>query len=209
MKIPKMRKEENMKRKILSIVMIFAICLSVGCAKKSETDNSKANSEKSEISREDKSKEDENADEQSGKSDVNGQKTSDEGREADQEEIGGIYSDGSVAVFSDEIFAKDVEKYIQENKIEMEKGEIFTVKLSGGKISELRQVESMTIEGKYVGLVDSSVAEFAVGDAVFRLQISQDQAEGLENLKENQLLSLIIRGSDDWSNPWLSNFSVK
>lgn len=64
--------------------------------------------------------------------------------------------------------------------------------------------------GIYIGLGDLNIAEFSYNSNSFRLEISEEQAEELEKIPENQMLSLQIEKSNqNESNFRLINYSLK
>lgn len=64
--------------------------------------------------------------------------------------------------------------------------------------------------GIYIGLGDLNIAEFSYNLNSFRLEISEEQAEELEKIPENQMLLLQIEKSNqNESNFRLINYSLK
>lgn len=205
-----------MKRKLLIALTSIALIFTFGCSnndKKTQTSDEKS---KTEATTENKETDDKSQQSETEKNQAKVEKSpifqENNNITNEKQSLAGIYyKEANPIVFSDTITNDDVKSYLQKNNspIINQVTQPLTIFTENGKIVDVKIAPSITVDGKYVGLVDNTTAEFETGQKTFRLNITDEQMNTLENLNENQLLSLNIVSPKDNSNALLYSFTQK
>lgn len=206
-----------MKKVYLVFVIVTALFL-YGCNKDNETtvEPKKENSTKVEL--QDKKleeKTDENKDTKNQeKTQVakKEEKSPSEDKKSETKKLSLIYFDETISIiWGEDITLEQVNNYINNEAKEKPKNNTpYIASVQDGKIVSMNEEESIEITGKYIGLSDAKVAEFSHNSNEFRLEITPGQSEQLEEISENDLLSLKVEKSNqEGGNLKLIEFSPK
>lgn len=203
-------------KKLYLLLMIVSLIFAYGCGK-SNNEEVKQNDNK-QISQEENKKDEKEEKKEEDKKDQDKiekneeQKPKEDEKQGEIKEINLMYFDeNTTIVFDNALTNEEVKQYI--NKELKEKPELnssYLVKFQDGKILSFERKDKIKVTGKYIGLSDANVAEFSYNSNAFRLEITQEQSEKLEEISENQLLSLEVEKSqNDGANFKLVDFSTK
>ena len=194
-------------KKILAMIMLIVLVSSVGCNNSQEKEH---NNQTTSQTQNDKENKDEKETENKGKEVNNDTVKTD--KVPEKREITALYFyDNSSLIFDKTISEKDLSDYIsKETKDEFDKTTLLKLEVEDNKIISLKKQDKAEVMGIYIGLGDLNIAEFSYNSNSFRLEISEEQAEELEKIPENQMLSLQIEKSNqNESNFRLINYSLK
>lgn len=194
-------------KKILAMIMLIVLVSSVGCNNSQEKEH---NNQTTSQTQNDKENKDEKETENKGKEVNNDTVKTD--KVPEKREITALYFyDNSSLIFDKTISEKDLSEYIsKETKDEFDKTTLLKLEVEDNKIISLKKQDKAEVMGIYIGLGDLNIAEFSYNSNSFRLEISEEQAEELEKIPENQMLSLQIEKSNqNESNFRLINYSLK
>ena len=194
-------------KKILAMIMLIVLVSSVGCNNSQEKEHNNQTTSQTQNDKENKDeKETENKYKEINNNTVKTDKVS------EKREITALYFyDNSSLIFDKTISEKDLSDYIsKETKDEFDKTTLLKLEVEDNKIISLKKQDKAEVMGIYIGLGDLNIAEFSYNSNSFRLEISEEQAEELEKIPENQMLSLQIEKSNqNESNFRLINYSLK
>ena len=194
-------------KKILAMIMLIVLVSSVGCNNSQEKEHNNQTTSQTQNDKENKDeKETENKDKEVNNDTVKTDKV------PEKREITALYFyDNSSLIFDKTISEKDLSEYIsKETKDEFDKTTLLKLEVEDNKIISLKKQDKAEVMGIYIGLGDLNIAEFSYNSNSFRLEISEEQAEELEKIPENQMLSLQIEKSNqNESNFRLINYSLK
>ncbi len=194
-------------KKILAMIMLIVLVSSVGCNNSQEKEHNNQTTSQTQNDKENKDeKETENKDKEINNNTVKTDKVS------EKREITALYFyDNSSLIFDKTISEKNLSEYIsKETKDEFDKTTLLKLEVEDNKIISLKKQDKAEVMGIYIGLGDLNIAEFSYNSNSFRLEISEEQAEELEKIPENQMLSLQIEKSNqNESNFRLINYSLK
>lgn len=194
-------------KKILAMIMLIVLVSSVGCNNSQEKEHNNQTTSQTQNDKENKDeKETENKDKEINNDTVKTDKV------PEKREITALYFyDNSSLIFDKTISEKDLSEYIsKETKDEFDKTTLLKLEVEDNKIISLKKQDKAEVMGIYIGLGDLNIAEFSYNSNSFRLEISEEQAEELEKIPENQMLSLQIEKSNqNESNFRLINYSLK
>ncbi|EHL14678.1 hypothetical protein HMPREF9630_00979 [Peptoanaerobacter stomatis] len=194
-------------KKILAMIMLIVLVSSVGCNNSQEKEYNNQTTSQTQNDKENKDeKETENKDKEVNNDTVKTDKV------PEKREITALYFyDNSSLIFDKTISEKDLSDYIsKETKDEFDKTTLLKLEVEDNKIISLKKQDKAEVMGIYIGLGDLNIAEFSYNLNSFRLEISEEQAEELEKIPENQMLLLQIEKSNqNESNFRLINYSLK
>ena len=102
-----------------------------------------------------------------------------------------------------------IDEYIKNNNIEIKQNEPITITVKDDKIVDVKKQSNITVSGTYVGLVDSTKAEFSYDGTSFVVSVDENQIAQLENMNRDVLLSLDLSKNNEDGSLVLEKFSKK
>ena len=139
------------------------------------------------------------------------QKKEEDKKEEDKSEksITAIYDNKDGVVFDKSVDNGKIDEYIKNNNIEIKQNEPITITVKDDKIVDVKKQSNITVSGTYVGLVDSTKAEFSYDGTSFVVSVDENQIAQLENMNRDVLLSLDLSKNNEDGSLVLEKFSKK
>lgn len=117
-----------------------------------------------------------------------------------------IYIQNASIIFSDTVKSESLEEYVKKANLTLKDKSVIEITLQENKITDVKTVESISVNAVYVGLVDSNTAEFSYNSKAFVVKVSPDEMKNLNETDSNSLIHVNLKSSED-GNLMLSSFS--
>lgn len=117
-----------------------------------------------------------------------------------------IYIQNASIIFSDTVKSESLEEYVKKSNLTLKDKSVIEITLQENKITDVKTVESISVNAVYVGLVDSNTAEFSYNSKAFVVKVSPDEMKNLNETDSNSLIHVNLKSSED-GNLMLSSFS--
>ena len=90
-----------------------------------------------------------------------------------------IYIKNASIIFSDNVKSESLEEYVKKANLTLKDKSVIEITLQENKITDVKTVESISVNAVYVGLVDSNTAEFSYNSKAFVVKVSPDEMKNL------------------------------
>jgi hypothetical protein len=196
-----------MKRLLLAFLIISVSI--TACTKKTNEQDTKNISDNKNV--EQKKEEDKKEDDKKEEKENSENKDKDTEKKEDKSEksITAIYDNKDGVVFDKSVDNGKIDEYIKNNNIEIKQNEPITITVKDDKIVDVKKQSNITVSGTYVGLVDSTKAEFSYDGTSFVVSVDENQIAQLENMNRDVLLSLDLSKNNEDGSLVLEKFSKK
>ena len=196
-----------MKRLLLAFLIISVSI--TACTKKTNEQDTKNISDNKNVEQkkeEDKKEEDKKEEKENSE---NKDKDTEKKEDKSEKSITAIYDNKDGVVFDKSVDNGKIDEYIKNNNIEIKQNEPITITVKDDKIVDVKKQSNITVSGTYVGLVDSTYAEFSYDGTSFVVSVDENQIAQLENMNRDVLLSLDLSKNNEDGSLVLEKFSKK
>ena len=188
-----------MKRLLLAFLIISVSI--TACTKKTNEQDTKNISDNKNVEQKKEEEEKENSE--------NKDKDTEKKEDKSEKSITAIYDNKDGVVFDKSVDNGKIDEYIKNNNIEIKQNEPITITVKDDKIVDVKKQSNITVSGTYVGLVDSTKAEFSYDGTSFVVSVDENQIAQLENMNRDVLLSLDLSKNNEDGSLVLEKFSKK